>query len=297
MAEKYFLHIRSWDEGTEELSLDQEAFYLRLINLMYRYDGALPDNDDLLHFKTRTSMRMFKKLKKQLLDMEKIFIKDGLLMNTKVNLELDFINEKSAKNSRAAKIKHAKVQRKLSQKKPKLLEYKEKPSANAQQTLCIDGCESPAIQGNRGTGDNKNIQKEIIEKDFDEFWTLCLRKKSKAQALINYKKARKDTDKDLIHNSMKAYSKNCEEEGTEEKYIKKPSNWLTAGMYNDQLEMNGYDYLNASNSTWKARIKAYKRNGNWHDEWGFKPDENGNDVPESILRENNYQTLTNNGSE
>lgn len=156
-------------------------------------------------------------------------------------------------------------------------------------------------QSRTDTDTEKNIKKKNktnkLEKDFGEFWELCLRKEAKAQALINYKKARKNTDKDLIHNSMKAYSDNCINEDTEKQFIKRPSNWLTAGMYNDQLEMNGHDPLKQSDGEWRARIKGYKRNGGWHDEWGFKPDENGNDIPEAILKENNYQTFTNNRSE
>jgi len=287
MAGKYFLHIKSWEEGTEELNLEQEAFYLRLINLMYRYDGALPDNDQLLHFKTRTSMRMFRRLKKELLDREKIFEENGLLMNIKVNLELEQINLKSIKNATAAKLKHNKYKTKLANSKAKSLKNNDNGSANAQRTLCIDPCETPAIQGNRGTGDKeKNIQK-----DFDEFWNTCLRKEAKSQSFINYKKARKESSKEIIHKSMIAYSHKCVTENTETRYIKKPNNWLTAEMYLDQLESSA-EQINHTDKGWQVVVKKYQQTGKWYDEWGPQPDMPGTRVPQPILNENGFNPTT-----
>jgi len=147
----------------------------------------------------------------------------------------------------------------------------------------------PAIQGNRGTGDKeKNIQK-----DFDEFWKICLRKDAKAQSFINYKKARKKSSKEIIHNSMIAYSQKCEAEKTEIKYIKIPNNWLTAQMYLDDHETDSNeDYLNVSDDEWSGRMKAYTEAGQWYPEWGPEPDSLKNHIPENILIENNYLEVT-----
>ncbi|MBL4801365.1 MAG: DUF1376 domain-containing protein [Emcibacter sp.] len=149
MAEKYFMHIKSWQEGTEGLSLELEALYLRLINLMYQQDGFLPDDDDLISHKVFLSKRKYKTLKTQLLKTRKIYIGNGLLLNIKTLKELDYINEKSAKNSTAAKIKAAKYQTKLLEKTPKSLENNDQSPANAEQTLSEPSCESSAIQGGR----------------------------------------------------------------------------------------------------------------------------------------------------
>jgi len=269
--------------GVRGLSASQIGIYIILINEMYERCEPLPLNYKRLAWQCGCTKTTFKKGLDILIEEEKIIMKDGGLWNNRVEKEFKNRQKRSATGSDNANARWKKAN---------------EINNGVMPTVCKTDATAMLIPEARNQKpDKKKIQKEIIEKDFDEFWILCLRKDAKDRGLKNYIKARKDADKETILSAMKAYSKSCEEKGTERDYIKVPANWLSDGMYKDQLEMNGHDYLNAKDGEWKARIKAYKRNGNWHDEWGFKPDENGNDVPKAILRENNFQTLTNNGSE
>lgn len=184
MAEKYFLHIPTWQSGTEGMPLDLEAFYLRLVNLMYLYDGVLVDNDDLISHKVFLSKRKYKTLKNQLLDMRKIYIDNGLIQNVKVLKEIDYINEKSAKNSCSAKIKHAKHKLKQSEKHTKSLKNNNPISANAEQPQSEGMCVSSAIQENRGTGEIKDTNK-LVSKNSPEKKPSKSKSKQRGQTLAN----------------------------------------------------------------------------------------------------------------
>ncbi len=42
-GEFYRMDFEAWDEGTDKLTLEQEAAYLRLCHQMYRRSGAIPE--------------------------------------------------------------------------------------------------------------------------------------------------------------------------------------------------------------------------------------------------------------
>ena len=161
MAEKYFMHIKSWQDGTEHLSLEQEALYLRLVNLMYQRDGILLDDDHYLASKTFLSVRKFRKLKTELLDESKLFVRDGLLMNVKTQKELDLINEKSVKNAEAAKIKARKYAEKRQKKQAKSLNDNGPTSAGAEKEAEKSAEKDAAKSCHTGEAGEQVIQEKV----------------------------------------------------------------------------------------------------------------------------------------
>lgn len=78
----------AWDFGTSDLTLEQEAAYLRIINAMHKHKSGVPDNDRVLAGLFRTSMRKARSLVKALLDAGKIDITDGVITNERAISDL-----------------------------------------------------------------------------------------------------------------------------------------------------------------------------------------------------------------
>lgn len=82
--EFYQMEYESWDEGTDGLSLELEAAYLRLCHQMYRRRGSIPEQVNTLARIWRCHPNKAKRLIDQLVEAGKIERRDGHLANTKV---------------------------------------------------------------------------------------------------------------------------------------------------------------------------------------------------------------------
>ncbi|MCJ2009787.1 DUF1376 domain-containing protein [Methylobacterium sp. J-092] len=88
-GEFYKMDYEAWDEGTDELSLEQEAAYLRLCHQLYRRKASIPSAPATLGRIWRCHPNKARKLLGDLIAAGKIVEKDGLLSNTRVTRELD----------------------------------------------------------------------------------------------------------------------------------------------------------------------------------------------------------------
>jgi uncharacterized protein YdaU (DUF1376 family) len=89
-GEFYKMEFDAWDEGTVELTLDEEAAYLRLCHQMYRRRGPIPNSDRLLCSLWRCHQNKARPLLQRLIAKGKIRItEDGALTNQRVGRELD----------------------------------------------------------------------------------------------------------------------------------------------------------------------------------------------------------------
>lgn len=77
-----------WDMGVAELTLEQEAAYLKIVGRIYRRGGPIPDNDRWLASLARVSVRKWRLLKKALVAHGKISISGGLISNARAQREL-----------------------------------------------------------------------------------------------------------------------------------------------------------------------------------------------------------------
>lgn len=88
-AEFYKMDYDAWDVGTVDLTLEQEAAYLRLCNQMYRTKGPIPFSTRLLQGLFRCGHARAKALAEKLIAAGKIHVTtEGLLSNERVLTEL-----------------------------------------------------------------------------------------------------------------------------------------------------------------------------------------------------------------
>lgn len=98
-GEFYKMDYESWDTGTVDLTLEQEAAYLRLCHQMYRSGGPIPDSTRLLQGLFRCGHVKAAALLRQLEAAGKIQrTPDGLLTNYRVSQEL--LNRESLSTKR-----------------------------------------------------------------------------------------------------------------------------------------------------------------------------------------------------
>lgn len=88
-GEFYKMDYEAWDEGTDALTLEQEAAYLRLCHQLYRRKVAIPATPATLARIWRCHQNKARKLLADLVAAGKIQEIDGHLTNTRVTRELD----------------------------------------------------------------------------------------------------------------------------------------------------------------------------------------------------------------
>lgn len=78
-----------WLSGTLDLTLEQEAAYLRVCLLIYARGGPIPDNERWLAGACRVSTRRWRALRQALVDAGKITIEGGLIRQSRCEFELE----------------------------------------------------------------------------------------------------------------------------------------------------------------------------------------------------------------
>jgi uncharacterized protein YdaU (DUF1376 family) len=87
-GEFYKMDFEAWDEGTDELTLEQEAAYLRLCHQLYRRKASIPSAPATLARIRRCHPNKARKLLADLVAAGKVAERDGHLSNTRVTREL-----------------------------------------------------------------------------------------------------------------------------------------------------------------------------------------------------------------
>ena len=80
-------HIRGFMAEMRGMKHDQIGIYTVMLNLMCQELGRLPDNDGFIAGHCDCGIRYYRKIKQQLLQAGKIFIKDGMIHSSRVILE------------------------------------------------------------------------------------------------------------------------------------------------------------------------------------------------------------------
>ncbi len=84
----YKMDPAAWDFGTADLSLEEEAAYLRIINAIHKHEGPVPNNDRVLAGLFRASPRKARALVKALVEAGKLVIEDGKIWNERARSDL-----------------------------------------------------------------------------------------------------------------------------------------------------------------------------------------------------------------
>lgn len=77
-----------WLAGTRALTLEQRGAYSDCLLLMYQTGGSLPDDDRWMSSQLHLDVRVWRRVKKQLLAVGKLFISDGRICNTRACNEI-----------------------------------------------------------------------------------------------------------------------------------------------------------------------------------------------------------------
>lgn len=88
-GEFYKMEYEAWDEGTDCLSLELEAAYLRLCHQMYRRHGRIPDQPNTLCRIWRCHPNKANRILDDLVAAEKVIRAEGFLSNARVAKEID----------------------------------------------------------------------------------------------------------------------------------------------------------------------------------------------------------------
>lgn len=88
MSGFYKMDPAAWDFGTTNLTLEQEAAYLRVINAIHKHDQPVPDNDRVLAGMFRCSTRKARALLEALIEAGKLRIEDGRITNDRAASDL-----------------------------------------------------------------------------------------------------------------------------------------------------------------------------------------------------------------
>lgn len=83
MADFYKFEIANWNEGTANLTLEQEAAFLRIVNAIRLSEQAITFNIFVLCGLWRCNERKAKRILSELIDAGKIWVEDGLIVNRK----------------------------------------------------------------------------------------------------------------------------------------------------------------------------------------------------------------------
>ena len=84
----YKMNPVDWNLGTDELTLEQEAAYLRVCNAIYIAEQSIPNNPRVLSGLFRCSPGKAKRLLKELIDAGKLAIEDSKIVNQRAMNEL-----------------------------------------------------------------------------------------------------------------------------------------------------------------------------------------------------------------
>lgn len=102
------MNLIDWDEGTTGLGLELEGGYGRFLNRLYRRGKPLPDDDRFMSMLMRLSLRVWKRIKAELIALNKIIVRNGCLTNPRFERERAERAATIRRQSEAALEMHAK---------------------------------------------------------------------------------------------------------------------------------------------------------------------------------------------
>lgn len=108
MADWYKRDPRAALEGMFELSLEERGAYNTVLDLIYDRNDKLPDDDRYIAGCCRCDLRVWRRIKKVLIEREKLAIEDGYIRNYRASYVVRERLAKSVATRNAALIKHGK---------------------------------------------------------------------------------------------------------------------------------------------------------------------------------------------
>lgn len=84
----YRMEPAAWDFGTADLTLEEEAAYLRIVNAIHKHKAPIPSNDRVIAGMFRVSTRKARALLQALINAGKVSIQDSMIHNDRAISDL-----------------------------------------------------------------------------------------------------------------------------------------------------------------------------------------------------------------
>lgn len=196
MSSFYKMDPSAWDFGTADLTLEQEAAYLRVVNAIHKHDAPVPNIDRVLAGLFRCSTRKARALVAALVDAEKLVIEDGKIWNERARSDL--VHRQLASSSAA--VRGSKGGRTRAERAAKLLENNEPDQANASSRIEENRIEEKQTK--------RDADKSAVVRGFpfDDFWSIWPNKVAKVSAEKAWKKLCRDDQAQALEKTASWFS-------------------------------------------------------------------------------------------
>lgn len=126
-------YVADWldSETVFGMTLEEEGAYIRLLALMWRKGGSVPDNDQWVSNGLRCKPAKWRKIRSVFLEKNAIFERDGSLFNKKLSENLQECEERAGKARESAKTRWGKYRKKTNKNN-------ETEDADALQSQCYN---------------------------------------------------------------------------------------------------------------------------------------------------------------
>jgi len=211
MSEWYKFEPLAWDRGTDNLSLEQEAAFLRVCNAIYASDQPIAENYRVLGGLWRCNERKSKRLLSELIDAGKLTIVDGLIHNERAVYDVSIRRELRVKRQSAG------VRGGIESGKSRAKALKN----------------NNTTQASGSTREEKRREEYIYkQKDFISFWDIYPKKSGKIACENKFKALVKSgiIPLSIIEGAKKYTGFKTVRDG----YIKNPLTWLNQGCWEDE---------------------------------------------------------------
>jgi uncharacterized protein YdaU (DUF1376 family) len=218
-------------DGTQALGPFEELAYRRICDLIYASGNDLRDDDRTLAWMTKTGTR-WPRIKATLLDLGKIAVEDGRIVNARCTAELEKILEKIEQRSEAGKASVA-ARKTLKDNKTTPTSVDPPVPTGAQRNETLNHLTTePRTQGEVIPLFGESNPTLSANDEFEAFWTLVPLKKGKGQARRAFPAARKKIGFVDLCKAMTAFAKSVA--GKEARFIAHPATWLNGERWLDE---------------------------------------------------------------
>lgn len=204
--------------GFYDLTLEERGAYGTVLDLIYAQMNNLRDDDAEMAWRLKCDIRVWRRIKKHLLKLEKIQITDERITNLRCTSEIDRHLHRVVLAQHAGRTS---AERRAASKGSPPKENKDLAPADvptdAQRTL------------------QQNIEyriKKDIEEAFEFWYEKYPRKVGRKAAFKAYESARRDVDAGILLAGVQRYA--AEMANTEPKFIAHPRTWLHQGRWADE---------------------------------------------------------------
>jgi uncharacterized protein YdaU (DUF1376 family) len=245
MADFYKMDPALWDVRTSNLTLDQEAAYLRIVNAIHKHKSPVPDNDRVLAGMFRVSTRKARALVNALIDAGKISIDGEYITNERAVSDLvhrGFVSVSMAENG-------AKGGRKRAELAAKSLENIDHGQATASYR------EEKRREENTVAKATVSHTVKFAQDMFEEFWDRYPKRIGKADAHKAYARAMKKITHDDL---MFALSERLPALAAKDKqYRPNPATWLNQERWTDDIDTGSDTGRSRTGGTGNAMVDAF----------------------------------------